>query len=259
MYKIGNAEFSSKEQIGNECKAILARSKEGDILDTQTSAMLFDVLQMHPYADEKIGVGVQAFGVQKNPQYGKKEFVIYRTDGTFTEFSYLKCLRPRTNKADFVQSLRQAVADGIIAFHRQHFRQIATPLCPLTGVILTPKTSHVDHIYPQTFSSLVEDFVQEYHIDPISVELLSGGDNNSTIRLKNKELEQLWVDYHWHHARLRVVSAEANLKMSDKGEGVLEPMQGTVSEWVREKMHENMKAMGHTRVRYGWDKDESAL
>lgn len=259
MYSIGGKAFSSKDQIAFVCKAILNSTEPGVILDRETSAMIFDVLSMHPYADEKIGVGVQAFGVQRNPQYGKKEFVVYRTDGSSTEFSYLKCLKSRTNKADFTQALRQAVAGGIIAFQRQYFKQAANPVCPLTGITLTPQNSHVDHIHPQTFSSLVEGFVRGYKMDINSVELLSGGDNNCIVQLKDKYLEKAWIEYHWRYAQLRVVSARANLAMSDKGETALEPMQGLLPEWIYQQAHEDMKAMGYTCVRYGWDKGASEL
>lgn len=249
MYTIGGKEFSSKDQIAFVCKSILGVAEPGCILDALNSAILFDVLLMHPRADEKIGVGVQAFGVQRNPQFGKKEFVIYRTDGTFTEFSYLKCLKSRTNKTDFTQACRQAVSGGIIAFHHQYFKQVINPLCALTGIILTPNNSHVDHIYPQTFSSLVERFMKSHKVDIDAVELVSGGDNSCTVQLKDKQLEKAWIEYHWKYAKLRVISASANLALGNKPTDEPQPWYHSEAlETARVKWRAELEAMGYVRV-----------
>lgn len=53
--------------------------------------LLGELLALHPRAAEKVGPGVEHFYVA-GAAYGSRCFYVKRTDGTRTDFSYLKCL-----------------------------------------------------------------------------------------------------------------------------------------------------------------------
>lgn len=260
MYLVNGLEFSSKEALQDEIKRILYKYEPDSILDRTDTDFMCDVLFMHPHADEKIGAGIQNIGIQINPTYrNTRNFVVYRTDGTSTDFSYNKCLRPPTQRALFIQACRQSITPGILAMRQAYFKQTVNPVCPITGEFLTPENCHVDHAYPDTFRNLLERFIKHYQVDIDRVALERGGDNSASIRIADKSLEATWIDFHWHFARVRVISAEANMAIHDKDPSAVFaiwkqqdsetfPSSEPVSEWVREKAREEMKAMGYTRV-----------
>lgn len=259
-YLVNGLEFATKEALQEEIKRILYKYEPEMILDCADTDFMCDVLFMHPHADEKIGKGVQSIGVQINPTYrNTRNFVVYRTDGTSSDFSYTKCLRPPTHRAMLIQACRQAIAPGIIAAKQSYFRQTVNPVCPITNEFLTPENTHVDHAYPKTFRNLFERFIREHHVNMDKVELVRGGDNSSIVQIADKMLESLWVSFHWQEAEIRFISAEANLLIHDKDPSLVFalweqqkneafPPSEPVSEWVKEKIRADMKAMGYTRV-----------
>lgn len=50
-------------------KAMLARYADGEFLNSVDEDILYELLQRHPEADQKIGVGVQAFFRNKSPDH----------------------------------------------------------------------------------------------------------------------------------------------------------------------------------------------
>ncbi len=64
----------------------------GTIFSGDDHAFLFDLLNQHPRAKEKIGSGVKHFTV-KNSKDKSKGFFLVRPDGTEEVFSYRKCLK----------------------------------------------------------------------------------------------------------------------------------------------------------------------
>lgn len=247
MYIVNGVEFSTQSDLKGAIQEILHEYEPGQPLDAEDTDFMYDVLCMHKDASEKIGVGVASIGVRLDPDYKRnKQFVVYRKDGTFTDFSYAKCLRSPTHRARFIQACRQIIAPGIIAYGKQYFKSYPNPICPFTGEVLTPKTAHIDHAYPQTFRNLLEKFLNSTHLDIDQVVLISGGDNSSTVYIQDKTIEQAWLDYHWKFAKLRVISATANLAHGDRQP--LKPMP-PVSDWVFEAMHKEMEAKGFVKIK----------
>lgn len=233
--------FTSKVALKGAICAILERYEPGQILDQDDTDFMYDVIQMHPNAADKVGCGVKAFGVQRNPSYKNKEFMLVRKDGTQTDFSFNKCLRPPTQLARFLQACRQSVADGIIAFRHAYFQMTPNPVCELTGELLTMENSHVDHAPPHTFRYIAEMFIQKYHVDVERVTLTSGGDNSCWV-LMPTDLEALWTDYHWQYAKLRVISAAENMRRGTHG--VELPVSGEVSQRIKDHIRAEMESNG---------------
>lgn len=215
-YLVNGLEYKSKAALQKAIRAILERYQPGQWLGQSDFDMIYDVLAMHPKVDAKMGAGVQAIGVRLNTEYRRKEFFVRRVDGSETEFSYLKCLQPPTHQAEFTKACRELIAPGIITFKTNFFRKHTRPVCQITGERLTMDNSHVDHVAPNTFRNLLDDFIRDYGIDIHGVELISGGDNVSLVKIADEGIAQAWTTYHWKRAQLRVISAEANLSLARK-------------------------------------------
>lgn len=85
------------------------------------------------------------------------------------------------------------------------------PRCPLSGDSLLECKTHVDHTIP--FTSLVEDFFRERRLDISRVEYSKRGTH---VNLKDHDLAEEFVKYHFEKADLKLVCAKANLQKGSK-------------------------------------------
>ncbi|KAK9810101.1 hypothetical protein WJX72_004940 [[Myrmecia] bisecta] len=75
--------------------ALLRHYPIGSVVSPRDTPVVMALLQLHPRATEKIGVGVDHFSVQSyyDGSEKSKHFYLHRLDGSHTDFSYRKCLR----------------------------------------------------------------------------------------------------------------------------------------------------------------------
>lgn len=214
-YRLAGLQFTSKDAVAQHARGIKDTHKPGDVLDGEELDFMCDLLLWHPNVAEKVGAGIKAILIRANPLFGHNEFYLLRTDGSATEFSYKQCVRPSTSESDFRAACRVAIAPDILRFSQEYFRANPTnPTCPLTGERLEKGQSHVDHEPPHTFQRLLEDFVTLKRLNPAKVPI-SGrtADNSFRLRLADGDLEKAWIEYHNQHAKLRVISQNANLSI----------------------------------------------
>jgi hypothetical protein len=93
------------------------------ISDPVHDLMLREVLDLHPDAAEKIGVGVEHFyvgltkdGDKFNVRPDATGIWIKRTDGSEVDFSYRTCINNHTDESDAKEGLRLAVEDRRLAY-----------------------------------------------------------------------------------------------------------------------------------------------
>jgi len=77
----------------------------------------------------------------------------------------------------------------------------------LLHATVTPDEAHVDHEAPLTFRRLVEDYIEVSMVDVNAVIILGDVER----RFADASLATSWSEYHRGRARLRVISARANL------------------------------------------------
>lgn len=212
-YQLGTEIFRTKEEANAYIQRILYRYSDGQELDEDDLAFMIEVLQHHPRADEKIGAGIRGIRVQKEAQWGTMQFAVIRTDRSSTDFSFKKCLYPVSKLQVFKKACRDLVANRIKQFRYGQFSrsESGTLVCPITGEAMTRLGSHVDHIPPQTFDALVDQFIAEQNLDVEAVEITGLADGEMRKGFADASLAQRWLRFHQKHARLRVVSAFANL------------------------------------------------
>jgi hypothetical protein len=197
-------------------KEILNRNALRSTLTGSDSTFILSLLQHHPEAAEKIGPGMTHISIE--PAYkATRCFYVNRTDGQRIDFSYAKCLSPSSRSKDLKAALRRAVDDDVRAFRRQALSTNPPPTCPIYGEVLTADNAHVDHEFPLTFKALSEAFIEARGID-LQTEPLTWPDdaNDSSVRLGSAETEQAWREFHRTKAKLRLLSAKANLALGKK-------------------------------------------
>ena len=227
--EIGGIGFKTKKAlIGYIQENILHAYPVFKSLSVQHMAFMTELLQKHhPHGNKKIGPGVECMWAQPCAMNNGKtrQFWLRRTDGTETDFSYLRCINRQSKRQDFYEACRRTVADQIISFRNQYFRNNPNAVCPVTGTSLSPNNCHVDHCEPQTFKRLADEFLDKYEIDLKKVKLSSGIDGELSSQFVDQGLADRWAQYHRKHAALRVIGKEANLKRLGDERNYSEPFQ----------------------------------
>lgn len=92
---IGNWHFETQGEAVAFIQKILNKQQlMTPIPGVDSNSFLRSLVQLHPRAAEKIGVGIQHFTVEP-AKGGTRCFYITRIDGTRTDFSFMKCVRGR--------------------------------------------------------------------------------------------------------------------------------------------------------------------
>lgn len=217
--KLGSETFPTKGAAKKRIQDMLAGYQPGTVVNAFDFPLLLDLVKRHPQAAQKIGSGVVAFRVERNPEYpSSKCFVLIRSDGSDTDFSYTECLHPTPYTAKVTSAFRAAIEPDIVAFKRNFFDLADGPvLCPFTGEQIFFAGAHVDHAPPDTFANLLERFLALEWMSLDEVALKPSADHIYSDRLANDAIESRWIAFHNTHANLRVVSKTANLLIIGKG------------------------------------------
>jgi hypothetical protein len=204
--------------VRQEIQRILHSYPIGSRVNSEDAKFLLDILYNHPEADAKIGCGIKAFEVRKNTRYTNHRcFYIIRIDKSEDDFSTSKCLAYPNPLRVFKSICRALIGMQMYYLKTDYFRKHSDRggfvQCPITEEWVTQDNAHIDHIPPVTFDKLVTDFINLYNIDVEKVELRESdvGKTFASIALADK-----WIAYHNKHAKLRVVSAHANLSIIKK-------------------------------------------
>lgn len=210
-YTIAGHTFETQKDLAAHVQAILRHYSAPARLDGDDAAVMGDLLLRHPRADEKMGVGVAAIWIRRNSGGFGNGFFIERTDGIFVDFSYKQCIRPQTNASKAKFAFRRAIDQQVIAVKKEVFDAAPFLLCPITGEPMVWESAHVDHEPPRTFAALLAEYCALRGVDLDTLELYEP--RSGIGKVLPPMIEQDWATWHKEHARLRVISAEANLKL----------------------------------------------
>ena len=215
---VGHLHFASLIDATNYIREILWNHKPGDRVDEPQSIMdLTALINRHPEAGQKIGVGLRAFFVDKD-ESGSRCFWLERTDGSRTDFSFHACIKgqPRSVEKEFSKACRQAIRADLKKAKETHFEihgnQLGQVSCELTGKMITIEEAHLDHMPPMTFQVIVESFLTANAIVPNQSMLTEMKDAQFSTIFTDKELERNFQIYHHKIARLRILAASENLR-----------------------------------------------
>lgn len=210
-YTINGQFFSTQRALQQHVSALLHRYRPPYCLSPDDTAFMLDLLERHPSADIKIGCGVRAIWILGNGKFGNG-FFAERHDGTRIDFSYKQCLRPFNHASKCKFAFRRAIDDQVLAIKTSVFRTGQEVFaCPITGEPMTWETAHVDHIPPRTFAALLDWYLTERGLafDDITLDEAPRGIGKQL----PTGLARDWAAWHAVYAQLRVISADANLRL----------------------------------------------
>ena len=213
--KIGEKEYATKKDALSHYKTILNSYDFGETLKQNDFNDILDLLDTHPKVKEKIGVGIDKIRIAKL-KYETKSFELVRVDGSTEYFSYTKRINsPKTDFSKFREACRQAIQEDLrnvkLSYFDKHSKK-GKVKCQETGKLLRFEELNVDHRQPNTFSVIVDRFVELKNINLKSIGYLTvdGGPNE----LADRKLKEDFRLYHKEKANLRIVEKSLNLGRS---------------------------------------------
>ncbi len=213
---IGSRTFSGVGDAKQFVRDIVVRYPDGAMASDMDAEFLSDLLELHPRCTEKVGAGIRGFKFDTNPEYtNTRTIFILRTDGSETDFSWIKCIDGETSKRLTKAALRNAVMDQIIAFKQQAFVKMPV-LCPETGEELTWQYSHVDHHAPKTFEVLIDEWLDSEGLSLDEIPISASRDRSFFRELTDERQRQSWHSFHDRHKQLRLLSPFANLSVAKR-------------------------------------------
>jgi hypothetical protein len=206
-------EFKSQQKILEYIRVMKDKYQIGECINKDDRDFLYAVLQKHHNATKKIGCGVDTFRKSLNI-YNCEGFQIIRTDGTITDFSYIKCIMRKSRLQYVKEACRIAIEPDIVQFKRKFFANRFEAICPLTNKIMTMNNCHVDHAPPNTFNNIFNNWVKDRNINIDEVKIDGFEDNQQVKWFKDININNDFIAYHNSKAQLRITSPEGNIKYS---------------------------------------------
>ncbi|OAV74673.1 hypothetical protein Barb7_01783 [Bacteroidales bacterium Barb7] len=219
QFIVGSLIFSSKKEALNHYKNILNAYNTRQTLNDNDFNEVLELLKSHPYSKTKFGIGIESIRIGKIPRYNTKAFELMRFDKTTEIFSYIQCIGiSRTDLTKFSKACRMAIQDDLRNVKLSYFQQFSKKgkvKCQETGEYLEWEELVIDHRQPNTFSVIVDRFIELYNIDIQNInyiEVLDGVDE-----FENEELKQKFREYHKEKANLRIVKKKLNSSRAHQG------------------------------------------
>ncbi len=208
---IGNRTFKYKKDAIDYYKGILNSYDFGETLNESDLKEIKELIQVHPDFENKFNFDIDQIIVDK-VKFNTKSFQVIKTDSDRIVFSYLKCIngqhKPRTkfNKAcrDTVQN---DLHDVKLNYFKEYSRngkvkcQESMELCKWDELV-------IDHRQPNTFSVIIDRFIE---INNIDLKLIEYDEKIDGIyNFKDKNISEKFKRYHKEKANLRIIRKELN-------------------------------------------------
>ena len=213
--QIGELTFNYKKDALLHFKNILNSYNYGETLNSEDYVDVLNLLKTHKKEKEKIGSGVKEFKVDEI-RYKTKCFYIIRNDSTSDIFSYTKCINGSSSEiTKFNKTCRDLISDNLRSVKLSYFKARSKKgkvKCQETGELSFWEELNVDHRQPNTFSVIVDRFIEINQIDLSTVEYIETVD--SVYVFKDSSLSKKFQEYHKAKANLRLVRKDKNLGRS---------------------------------------------
>lgn len=215
---VGSKEFKFQKDALAFFKDMLNSSRTNKTIEGEGHDLLLAVLERHPEAPQKIGVGVERF--YKAPtEMGTSCFWIERIDGSKTDFSYITAVKAKGKSLyqEFAEACRNTVRGDLIktkeVFFSKHSDEDGKVECEVSGERIAIYESHLDHKKPLTFQVLVNTFISANNITITKEMLSSPQDEQFETEFLDQNIKDGFKRYHHKVAQLRVINPKANLSL----------------------------------------------
>ena len=215
---IGNRTFKYKKDAIDYYKRILNSYDYGEKLSESDFEEIKSLIQVHPDFENKFNFEISQIIVDK-VKFNTKSFQVIKPDLDRVVFSYLKCIngqhKPQTkyNKAcrDTVQNDLQKVK---LEYFKKHSKN-GRVKCQETGELCKWEELVIDHRQPNTFSVIIDRFIELNNIDVNSIEYDEKIDG--VYSFKDNEISMKFKQYHKEKANLRIIKKELNSSRAFQG------------------------------------------
>lgn len=208
---IGNMIFKYKKDALNYYKEILNSYNFRETLDENDKVEIIELLKNHPDFERKFSFGIKNIIVDK-VKYNSKAFHILNNNSELEAFSYIKCINGKKPPLTvFSSTCRDIVQDDINKVKFQYFSDNSKNgqvKCQESGDLCKWKELVVDHRQPNTFSIIVDRFIELNNIDIKSTEYIEIFDG--VYNFKDEKISNKFRDYHKEKANLRIVKKGKN-------------------------------------------------
>ena len=208
---IGARCFSSKDAAKKFVRSIVESYSDYEMISEPAhDAFLRDLIRGHPDAAEKIGAGIDYFTIKHDDKTGKtRHFLIRRIDRSLADFSWHCCIDGRDWRKEIIQTLRDAVANDIVAYRNAIFDS-GEVRCAITGQLLSIASADIDHTPPLTFMCLVDEWLSLRGIRLEDIKLGPSRDLQVVYEFADPDLRASWKAFHHRRAVLRVLNKSVN-------------------------------------------------
>lgn len=209
--EIGNNEFKYKKDALNFYKKILNSYNFGEKLNESDKIEIIDLLKIHPNSKEKLEFGVAEVLIEK-VKYNSKTFHILNNNSELISFSYIKCINgKKPHLTIFSNACRDVVQEDINKVKFQYFTDYSKKgevKCQETGELCKWEKLVVDHRQPNTFSVIVDRFIE---LNNINAELIKYTEKiDGFYSFEDQEITENFREYHKQRANLRIVKKGKN-------------------------------------------------
>lgn len=197
-----NKSFAKQGDALSFFQEMLHRYSDGERINGEDSMLLVQLLQSHP--DDKIGVGVKYFYRDRNPEQPTSGFHVMRSDGDWTDFSYITCVKGEkpTAYTYFYRACRFAVSPYLTRKKNRLFES-GPVFCSLTGETLAKENSEYRHTNP-SFKNLVDAFLSDNGLEVDWSLFPSDRDRQYNVRFVDQKLERAFIEYHVSNSNLNI-------------------------------------------------------
>lgn len=194
---LGGVVFITKKSALDHARKIRDAWPPGDRISGADEAFLVDYLAQHPEFEDKAGPPPFTFetAIWSGPGYSNKGFAIRRADGSISDISM--SVWKRSHASNVLAGFRYEIND-LIRLARSELG--AGP------------DDDIDHVYPRTFSALVDGFLSFEGLTRDDVAISPPARLQTTVDILDKELVARFIAFHKKHATLEVISSKLNRK-----------------------------------------------
>ncbi|MCK5230858.1 MAG: DCL family protein [Desulfobulbaceae bacterium] len=196
--------FGSKKEAQQFFREMLHHYEDGDEIKDEDESILFELLQRHPEAKEKIGCGAKGFYRNRSPNHPTSCFHIERNDGTTTDFSFNDCVSSSkpTLEQYFYRACRSAITESLTARKNKIF-QNGPVNCHKTGIEVTKEEAEYRHTTPR-FRDIVKSFQLSNNININKEMFVESDDMQYITEFIDPALASKFLEFHSQHATLEI-------------------------------------------------------
>jgi hypothetical protein len=215
--------FKTKTALETEAKHIRDSQPISIPLNSTDTAFIEELFrQLYPksnYDEKQLGVGARSITVVSI--LGGRCFQFHLKNGRVEEPSLRLCFQKSladpsaTAKGAFRYEVFSDCMKYRDAYFEKHSDESSKAPCELTGKLITVKECEVDHIPPDTFQVILEDYLKDTGLTLAGVATKDPPDGFGAV-LADRDLAQDWKSYHLSRARFRVLDHFAHVEETQK-------------------------------------------